>query len=76
MSTIYLVNEVVDLGSNVVAAYDTKEKADTFCQKENDEYTVAKIKALKKINYTEQAAKQWIEAIGLPYFVESIKLEE
>lgn len=76
MSTIYLVNEVVDLGSNVVAAYTTKEKADAFCKDNNDEYTVAKLKALKKIDYTEQAAKQWIEAVGLPYFVESIELKE
>ena len=76
MTTIYLVNEVIDLGYNVVAAYTTKEKADAFCQKENDDYTVAKLKVLKKVNYTEQGAKQWIEAVGLPYFVESIKLKE
>lgn len=78
MKTIYLVCETVDLGYDVICAYDNKERAIDNAAELEKEYRIGQKAALMNstLKYSEADADQWLADHGNQYFVELTDLYE
>lgn len=71
---VYLICETVDLGYHVVAGYQSEEKAKAELEKMIEQAKEEKIQALKKINYSQKEAENFVQYISF-YELDSVEVE-